>query len=94
MNVELAKVDAVCQHRRAHANCDEDISIAFQTSIARELWESEDESYRQALLARRDQEHENDLREYVAQQDALTRAGSEGLQARLDPRPVYLPIFH
>ena len=82
MHVEAAKVDDLFNTRWPHANCNPEDRLAFRVAIGRELWESEDESYRKALLAQRDLEHENDLREYVAQQEALTRAGSKDLQAR------------
>lgn len=82
MHVEAAKVDDLFNTRWLHANCNPEDRLAFRVAIARELWESEDESYRKALLAQRELEHENDLRQYVAQQEALTRAGSDDSQAR------------
>ena len=76
------KVDVVYNERWPVANHGDAGRLAFRTAIAHELWDAEDESYRKDIERERDQEHENDLRAYRAQQEALTKGWSEGSQAR------------
>ena len=82
MQREADKIDAVFNEQWPSAGRDEKQRLAFRTTIARDLWSREDEVYREALDRERLQEHEKDLREYHAQQEALARPGSQESQAK------------
>ena len=66
------------------AKPDKAACLAFRTAIAHKLWGAEDESFHKEIEWERDQEHENDLRAYHAQQDIQIKGGDEKSQARWD----------
>ena len=63
------------------AKPDKAACLAFRTAIAHELWGAEDESFHKEIEWECDQEHENDLRVYRDQQDALTKGEDETSRA-------------
>ena len=76
-----SKVDAVYNERWRAMKPDKAAALAFRAAIAHELWLAEDQSFRAEIERERDEEHENDLRVYRDQQDALTKGEDETSRA-------------